>query len=498
MSVTIRTSSLVFALAAAIAVAAPAQQRPAAPECRLNYRSNFRLNGAQQHLAAAERAQVLSDKLRRANDALRVLNEAARSGGVDQLTLWFFLGQAQALTGDLVGADTSWTKADALADEGCKAELLRRRRNEFIPFNNAAVQHIQAQQPESAIADFHKGLQIYRGEPAVYITIGSLYLGREQADSAVKYFRIGAHASNEPRTLDARSTALFNAGRLMQRDGKFQAADTIYREYLRMRPNDAEAVSALATVLRAMGRGDEAIAMYDSMLANADSLSSFDLFDMGVALFRSAQQDTSAADSLRKLQLFAKAARAFEAGLQKNPYLRDGLYNVTNTYLAMNDTAKALASAKRLVTADPLSSQSQRLLAAAYQRYAMGYDRAMRAAAAARDTGTVRRTRALLTAYQDSTITALARSDSIPVELQMSRFDPSDSTANIRGAVVNRQNGEQAGFTLTIEFLNAAGEVVDTETVDVPTLGPLGGSGGMYDFNLTAHGRGILAYRYHR
>lgn len=491
-------SSLVLALLAALAGTASAQQRGAAPECRLNYRSNFRLNGAQQHLATAERASHVTDKLRRANDALRVLGEAARAGGVDQLTLWFFMGQAQAITGDLAGADTSWTRAEALADENCKVELARRRRNEFIPFNNAAVQAIQDQQGDSAIRAFQNGLKIYRGDPAVYITIGTLYLQQEREDSAVAYFRKGALSSNEPRTLAIRSTALFNAARLLQRARRWEQADTVYREYIRIQPNDAEARAGLANVLNSMGRRAEATAMYDSMLASADSLTSFDLFDIGVALFRQAQGDTAAADSTRQHEMYHKAARAFELGLGKNPNLRDALYNLTNTYLALNDTALALNAARRLVATDPLSSSALRLLAAGYQRYAMGYGAAMRAAAAARDTATVMRLRPVVTAYQDSTVATLSRGDSIPVELQVTRFDPADTTATLRGAVSNRQSTEQPGFTLTFEFLNGAGEVVATQAVEVPTLNPLGGAGGLYDFSVTANGRGIIAYRYRR
>lgn len=498
MSVFMKRSSLVLALAVGVAGTAVAQQRPAAPECRLDYRRNFRLNGAQQHLAAAERAQVAVDRQRRANDAVRVLNEAARAGGADETTLWFFLGQAHVLLGDLAAADTAWARAERVADDGCKAEITRRRRNEFIPFNNAAVQLIQNQQPDSAIAKFHEGMRIYRGEPAVYITIGSLYLQRDQLDSAVAYFRRGALVSNDARTLEARSTALFNAARLLQRERRWQQADTVYREYIQLRPRDAEARVGLAAVLTQMGRHNEALAIYDSMLANADSLSSFDLFDTGVALFRAAQGDTAAADSLRRQELYSKAARAFESGLRKNPHLRDALFNLTNTYLAMSDTARALDAAKRLVAADPLSSQSVRLLAAGYQRYAMGHDAVMRRANAARDTATVRRVRPLLQAYQDSTIATLARGDSLPVEVQISRFDPADTTATLRGVVVNRQSVEQAAFSMTFEFLNGAGEVVTAHTVEVPTLGVLGGAGGMYDFNITVNGRGIIAYRYRR
>lgn len=494
MATRMRNLSLTL-VALALTAQAGAAQRPPAAECRLNFRSNFRLNGAQQHLTAADAAGHPADKLRRANDAMRVLLEAAAQSGVDQTTLWMFLGRAYALKGDLVGADSSWRRAEQTADAVCKDEIARRRRNEYIQFNNAAVGHLEADRLDSALAAFRRGLVILQDASAL-ITMGNIFVQQQQEDSAVTYWRRAAAVGGDARTADARMTALFNAARVLHRANRFAQADTVYREYLRQRPNDSEARSGLATVLIAQGRRTEAVAMYDSMMNNADSLSSFDLFDTGVALFRQAQSDTARADSMRRNELFGKAARAFELGLVKNPNLRDALYNLTNTYIAMNDTARALAAAKRLVAIDPMNAQSLRLLAASYQRYMSSYNDLARAAQARRDTATVRRLRPVLTAYQDSTVTALSRSDSLPFEVQVSRFQPRDSTVQLRGAVVNRRSAERPAFTLTLEFLNAAGEVVATEAVQVPALAALGASGNMYDFNLTVAGRGIIAYRY--
>lgn len=482
-------------VALAVSAQAGVAQRPNTAECRLNFRSNFRLNGAQQHLAAADNANHPVDKQRRAGDALRVLLEASAQSGVDPTALWLFMGRAYALRGDLVGADSAWRRASLTADDACKDEINRRRRNEYIPFNNAAVGHLEADRNDSALAVFRRGVVIYP-EASAFITMGNIFMQMQQEDSAVAYWRRASAFGGEARTLDSRLTALFNAARVLHRAEKYAQADTVYREYLRQRPNDSEARSGLATVLIAQNRRAEAIAMYDSMMSNADSLSSFDLFDTGVALFRMAQADTARADSVRRQDLFGKAARAFELGLVKNPHLRDALYNLTNTYIAMNDTAKALASAKRLVAADPMNAQAMRLLAASYQRYMSAYNDQMRRATTARDTAAVRRLRPLVTAYQDSTVSALSRSDSLPFDVQVNRFQQRDSTVQLRGAVVNRTNGERPGFNLTFEFLNAAGEVVASETVQVPTLAALGQTGGMYDFTLNVNGRGIIAYRY--
>jgi tetratricopeptide (TPR) repeat protein len=237
-------------------------------------------------------------------------------------------------------------------------------------------------------------------------------------------------------------------------------------------------------VLVAEGRTDEANRLYDSLLANADGMTSFQVFDLGVALFRG--------------QRTAQAARAFELGLQRNPYFRDAVYNLVNAYLSAEDTARTLDAARRLVALDPNNRQSLRLLAGGYQRIAMGYDAQGRRAAQARDTATVRRVRPILQAYQDSTLRALGRADSLEWELNIARFDPRDSTAAIQGQVRNLQARELAGFVLVLDFVNGRGEPIATERVEIPALSQGGNPGSAYDFNLTVSGRGILAYRYRK
>ncbi len=492
-----RVLSLALGLAATSALPLAAQSRPQQPAtCELNYRSNFRLNGAQQHLQVADNSSYEQDKLRRANDALRTLTDAAQAGGADQQTLWIFMGRAYALKHDMVGADSSWRRADAVATPACKIEIARYRHNEYVPFQNAAVAAMQNEQWDSALTAFRRGMIINPNDPSLFVNIGSVFMNKNEDDSAVYYWRRAAHASNDPRSENMRLTALFNAARLMQRAENWAMADSIYHEYIAMKPGDAEAVAALANVLIKEGKRAQAIAIYDSIISHSDSLSSFDLFDTGVQLFRQAQQDTARADTLQKDTLYMKAARAFELGLRKNPNLRDGLYNLVNTYLAINDTAQALNAAKRLVRVDPMNSQSARLLAAAYQRFAMDMDKTMRHAAAARDTATFHHLRPLVEAYQDSTLKALAKSDSLPLDINVDRFDPKDSTATLRGGAINRTAAEKPGFTLYFDFINAGGEVVSQQSVDVPTLGAAGSAGSRYDFSLTINARGIIAYRY--
>ena len=274
---------------------------------------------------------------------------------------------------------------------------------------------------------------------------------------------------------------MFNAARSLHRANRFAAADTAYREYLRRKPRDMEALSSLASVLMSLHREPEAGAIYDSILAHPDSLGSFELFETGVALFRQNR--------------YPLAARAFELGLVKNPLYRDAIFNLANTYIAANDTARALPAAKRLVAVDPMNRNAIRLLAAAYQRVGAA-SRVQDSTLRSRRDTSANRFRRIAQAYGDSTLRALQRQDSLPWEFTVQRFEPRDSTAVIRGAVQNLQARQLAAFTVILEFVNTAGEVVTHENVEIPELGALGQPGSSYDFNIIASGSGILAYRY--
>ena len=435
-------------------------------QCRsLRYRSNFRLNGAMQYIVAADGASF-PDQKRSANaNAMRVLGEAASAGGVDQFSLWYLYGRAYAQNGDVVGADSAWTKAVAAApnDAGCTNEINRLRRNIWVPLQQEAVSQLQAQRYDSAIALLRKGNLIYREEPGAYLNLASAFMSSEREDSAIATYRVAARTGTKPEHNDLRARAAQTAAQLLSRTDRHAEAEQAWREYIALKPGDMGARGSLAVAVYAQGRSQEAGAIYDSILTNSDSLDAFALFDTGVSLFRMAQ-----ADSANKRQWFQKAARAFEAGLTKNPYDRDGMFNLANAYLALADTQKMLQTTTRLVAVDSMNRRTLSMHAQAQQN----------------------------AGQRAETVRTLMRRDSLPYEVSFLQFQPRDSVASIRGGVQNLRDREHPGFNLVLEFLSARGEVVATERVEIPALNAAGSPGSTYDFNIQATGLGIVAYRY--
>ena len=494
--------ALTFTIGSAVA------QQATVPECKhLDYRGNFRLNGAKNHLDLASRSTTAPDvKQSRIADATRLLTDAARAGGVDQASLWYMFGELYSLNHDLAGADSAFTKVEAVTDPECKRLIERERRAIWVPLQNQGVELMNGGNVDSALTLFRTSNRIYRSEPYSYLNMASIFYNKSQlpldsasvaeeagrrgvadsmvrrerrtaTDSAVVYFRLAARSSQDRRFDDARETALFNAARLVQasasdtasvhaaavragtpdsvvRAARLRDAEAAYREVLAIRPRDLPAQASLAGVLTALHHEDEARTVYDSMLAHADSMDAFDLMDAGTALFRSHR--------------FALAARAMELGVAKNPCFRDGLYNLANVYLAGADTVKLLGMARRLVAQDSMNPASLQVLARAWQ-----------------DNGN-----------KDSTLHVLQRAEALPWELSVVRFTPGDTTASLHGMVTNRRSAPQKGFTLTIQFVNAACEVVQSQPVDLPDLNPNGNPGQSYDFTVSGTGRGIVAWKY--
>lgn len=448
-----------------VAVALPAAVSAQDSQCHNLRRNNFRLNSAGLYLDQATATTFADRKVSRAGDALRVLREAAGADGVDQFSTWYLFGKAYAFQSDLAGADSSWTRASALAasDTTCVHEITRLRRNLWIPLQNAAVEQITAQHYDSALVLLRKANIVYREDPSGYMNMASVFLTQEKPDSALVAFRLASTAGTSADRADLRLNAARLVAQMLQRNNDYAGAETAWRNYIRMKPNDMSARGNLALVLTGLHRTQDAAAVYDSILAMADSLDSFGLFDTGVSLFRMAQ-----ADSTNKAPWFRRAARAFELGLVKSPNDRDGMYNLTNAYLALADTVKVLQAATRLVAADSMNRQTVSLLAQAQQ----------------------------MNGQRNEVVRTLMRRDSLPFEVNILRFDPRDSLAIVRGGVQNLRSREMAGFNLTIEFLNSRSEVVATQRVEIPTLNPLGSPGNNYDFTVTGTARGIIAYRY--
>ena len=160
------------------------------------------------------------------------------------------------------------------------------------------------------------------------------------------------------------------------------------------------------------------------------------------------------------------AARAYEAGLAKDPYYREALYNLTGVYYLLGDTVKVLPLAQRLVAVDPLNRTSLAKLAGAWQ----------------------------VRGNKDSTLHYLTIADSLSLEVSVGTFTPRDSGVALSGLFTNPKAKQSPPAAVTFEFLNGKGDVVAADTTRVPAID----ASGNHAFEIKKSGAGIVAWRYRK
>jgi len=488
----------VFVAALALTSPAGAQQanRWAVPKCEIKP-AHFLVNSGLLYLKSATETKFEDQRQKDLSAARGVLMQALSTGGQDKNpAAWYYLARYYVMTQDLQGADSAFQRAEALKPD-CAEDINLWRRFVWVPLLNAGIAAWQANNTDSAITYFRQANAILKTEPMGFKYVASLLYNSGQLDSAARYFRVAADiAAKDPKMLQDRRDALFNLARIRHSQKQWPEALAAYQEYLTIVPNDPEGLASLGSVLSQMGQRDSAFALYRRIIALGDSMGAMPMFRVGVEIFQgvSDEPDTAAAgktcrgaraasariracrDSLTGVRreydaaatvTYRLAAQAFEAGLKLNPYSRDGLFNLLNTYLQLNDSTGMLPVAQRLVALDPMNRMSLRLLAFAYQR----------------------------AGRLDSTLHYLRMADStLTADITISAFNPQDSTVTVKGLVTNVRSAPGQPLKLVFEFLNAKGEVLATRSSDIPSLPPQGSQ----QFELTAPAVGVQAWRYHK
>jgi tetratricopeptide (TPR) repeat protein len=464
---------MLLGMSAAGPLAAQARQF-VQPTCDIS-KGHYLINSAVLYLQNAGRTRFQDQRARDLRDAHRVLNEAITEKGQDQNgAAWYYLARYYQEVQDLPGADSAFTRAQALLP-ACAGDIRENRRRLWVPILNRAVDQIKNGDNAGAIEGLRQANSIYRDEPPGFYYMGQIFATLQERDSAIVYYTRALEISFLPHNADnaayeeGRKDAAFNIARLYHMEERYDSAVVWYSRFRERYPHDPQALTGQAAALEDAGRAADAVALYDSVLVLADSMPTIELFQAGVAMFRAGRLE--------------RAAEAFEIGATRNPYFRDGLFNLANTYLSLAnaiDSTKPLAErnqlrrdfgakmspvAARLVDVDPRSSAALRLLAASHQ----------------------------LRGDEDSTLAVLERMEELQFDLTVSMFVPSGAGYDVRGLITNRRSESTSVPALTFEFVTEAGVVVESLTIDAQTLE----ADGLAPFTLAPAGEGIAAWRYH-
>lgn len=441
-----------------VAKAMPSKYTP--PTCHLKA-GHFKVSSGATYLKTGIETEVPANQARALSSGHNVLVEAIQKDRQEKNpAAWYYLGRIYLQQGDIVGADSALTKAEALAPD-CKQDIGKVRYSGWVPLVNAAINFTKEQKNDSALALLRQANTIYRDKPMAYLNAGVIFANAGQTDSAIMYWQKAAEIAERTNAVEDRNVATRNLGAMYQRANRHQDAVPILEKYLTWVPNDVEVKRALASSYRATGQNDKAQVLEREVGAPP------------AAAGPASSGPMAAAIKLYNEKKYDQAAAAFEQVVASEPYNRDALFGLANAYIGLKNGPKLAQTAARLAAIEPLNEEVLRMLANG-QRMAK------------------KETQANKTAMQVL---------SLPTTITVTEFAPTAAGATISGTAAGREGQTAQGkpvaptpITLVVEFLDSKGTVVANQELQIPALKP----GESHPIEAKGQGAGIAAWRYKR
>ena len=432
------------------------------PECSLKP-GHYKVSSGATYLKTGIETEVESNKTRALESGHKVIMEAIEKNGQEKNpAAWYYLGRIYLQQGDIVGADSALTKAETMSP-GCKEDIAKVRQSAWVPLVNAGIEFSKTQKNDSALALYRQANTIFRDKPVAFMNLGVIFANNGQSDSAAVYFQKASEIAERTNAVEDRNAATRNWGASLQRAGKHQEAIPVLEKYIGWVPNDPEVKRALATSYRAVGQTDKAAAL-EKEVGPAPGGAAASPAAAGAG-------EMNAAIALYNEKKYQEAAAAFEKVVASQPYNRDALYGLANSYVGLKNGPKLAETAEKLVAIEPMNEEIVRMLANG-QRMAKKEAQANKTA---------------------------IRSLGMPVTVSITQFAPTAAGATISGTASGREAQTPQGkpvaakpLTLVFEFLDAKGTVVGNQEVQVPALKP----GQSQPIEAKVQGAGVAAWRY--
>jgi len=441
-----------------VAKALPSRYNP--PDCGMKP-GHFKVSSGITYLKTGIETPLPENRSRALTSGQKVILEAIETNGQEKNpAAWYYLGRVYLQQGDLAGADTAFTKAETMLP-ACKQEISKTRYTGWVPLVNGGIEFVKQQNNDSALALFRQANTIYRDKPAAFLNGGVIFANQGQTDSAIVYWKQASEIAERTNAAEDRNIATRNLGAMYQKAGRHQDAVPVLEKYLSWIPQDKEVKRALSVSYRATGQNDKAAALEKEVgaapAAGAPATGSAGAMNAAIGLYNEKK--------------YAEAAAAFEKIVASEPYHRDALFGLANSYIGLKNGAKLAETASRLVEIEPMNDEIVRMLANG-QRMAKKESQANKTA---------------------------IRVLSMPVTVSVTQFAPTAAGATITGTATGREAQTLQGkpvtpapLSLTFEFLDAKGTVVANQQVQIPALKP----GAAQPIQVTAEGAGIAAWRY--
>ena len=264
---------------------------------------------------------------------------------------YFQAAIANVNLGDYFGADSMFTKAEVLHPRYVLETEPWRERGWVDAYNDAIIP-LNEGDLEAVVEIFEAANALYSDRPEAYLQLGSVYSRLNQPEKSAGAFRDAMNlleASKELAMMDTAKAptweehweiASMGLGQALQISEQFQEAADLYGQLLAADPENVSFIGSLASVLTELGQADSVKVLYDNLL-NRPGLTEFDYSNAGVGLYR--------------IEEYERAAQAFRAAADMNPFNRDARLNLTMTYFGDEDWEAVIPAARELLTVDPLN-----------------------------------------------------------------------------------------------------------------------------------------------
>ena len=371
-------------------------------------------------------------------------------------------------------ADSAFSVVEKANPECVSLVTQWRQQKPWLNTLNASINALNAGKLDSAEIYANRSLLLDKHAPYAYSVLGTIAQNRKDLATANQYWRQALTAAGSDTSYaDVRGKTLYEiamasteraeGASAAEKRALAREASKAWQEYMPVTNNDIQLANAIDNMAQMyMIAGDSATipTIYAPMLANSAKYGEIALVHAGVVATRNGHQ--------------ADAVKLFEAGLAQNAYSRDALNNLAATYIQTNDYNKAFPVINRLVAIDPSNPDNPLLYAFAYQGLYKGT-----------------KDKKLQKIYTDSLVYFNNLSENATVKLSVNEFTRRPNETVLGGNVENRGKTAKS-FTVSVDFLDKAGNVLSTETTTVGPVAPKA----TQPFKITTPKGGVFGYRY--
>lgn len=332
---------------------------------------------------------------------------------------YFLAGSALARMEEYRRADSMFVEAERIYP-AYELQVEPERESAWAVAFNAGVEAYNQGEMEVAEEEWRNAAVIFSIRPEAHRNLATLLAGEGEYGEAIRVYRdalAGLDSLPATRVLDDEEAARrAEIRKQMERDlaqlllyeERFADAEPLYRRLVEQDSADVRLRSELARVLDGLGRTEEATKIYGSLLTE-EGLESTQLFNLGVALFRSSD--------------FEQAGEAFQRLTTLHPESRDAWFNYANALFAGRDWRTLASVGDRLLELDPLGENAALIVARAH----------------------------LELGDEEAALRRVEASDSVPIHVEQLQLTPVGTETVVRGQALG--NAAEPGTPVRLRFV---------------------------------------------